>query len=89
MISSLSLYTFFVFNMSYHVRAKDVMHFMEDKILHIKNASAKKSSMYLSITSAIECYVQKKDEDWLNFTITIETFHMTPYVFSLILWKGI
>lgn len=49
--------------MSYHVRAKDVLHFIEDKILHIKDATVKKSSMYLSITSAIECYVQKKDED--------------------------
>ena len=49
--------------MSYHVCAKDVMHFMEDKILHIKDATVKKSSMYLSITSAIECCVQNKDEN--------------------------
>lgn len=55
--------THYVFNMSYHVRAKDVLHFIEDKILHIKDTTVKKSSMYLSITSAIECYVQKKDED--------------------------
>ena len=55
--------THYVFNMSYHTRVQDVFYFIQEKVLSIQDVTIKKSSMYLSITSAIECYVQREDDD--------------------------
>ena len=48
-----------------HVMHHDahVQNIIQEKVLNINDSAIKKSSMYLSVTSAIECYVQKDIDD--------------------------
>uniref|UniRef100_A0A1X7UTF7 Uncharacterized protein n=1 Tax=Amphimedon queenslandica TaxID=400682 RepID=A0A1X7UTF7_AMPQE len=55
--------TYYVFNMSYHGRVQDILYFIQEKVLDIKDSTTKKSSMYLSVTLAIECYDQQDVND--------------------------
>ena len=64
-----SLFTLFavhyVFNIQYHSRLKDLFQFLEEKVVSIKSG-AKKSAVYLSVTTAAENYLpaEDPDKDW-------------------------
>lgn len=49
----------YVYDIQYHHRLKDIYLFLEDKLLGLDSPSCKKSAPYLSVTSAIECYIEK------------------------------
>ena len=53
----------FVFNIEYNHQVKDVLYFLQDKVLGFPDPGFKKSSVYMSISSAIDLYL----DDW--FTI--------------------
>ena len=60
------LSTHYVFNLSYHIRVKDILYFIQEKIMNISDPTVKKSSIYLSVTSAMECYMQSDSDDCLE-----------------------
>ena len=47
----------YVFDIAYHPQLADLFLFCEDKVLCISTPSLKKSVTYLSVTSAIECFL--------------------------------
>ena len=48
----------YVFNIEYHHRVKDVFIFLQEKILGFVDDTVKKSSIYLSVSSAIDLYLE-------------------------------
>ena len=52
----------FVFNIEYNHQVKDVLYFLQDKVLGFPDPGFKKSSVYMSISSAIDLYL----DDWLT-----------------------
>ena len=46
----------YVFNLEYHPKVKDILFFLQHKILGIDDPS-KKSAMYSNVTAAIECFI--------------------------------
>ena len=61
----------YVFDLTYHERVKDFFLFLQEKVMEISSegyggssgtkGSKKKSASYLSTTSGIECYKNRKD----------------------------
>ena len=51
--------THYVFNIEYNLKVKDVFLFLEEKILGFLDTSVKKSSIYLSVSSSIDLYVEE------------------------------
>jgi hypothetical protein len=59
----------YIFDLSYHDRVKDFFLFLQEKVMEIASEGyssssgkgSKKSASYLSTTSGIECYKNKKD----------------------------
>ena len=47
----------FVFNIEYNHQVKDVLYFLQDKVLGFPDPGFKKSSVYMSISSAIDLYL--------------------------------
>lgn len=47
----------YVFNMEYHSMVKDILYFLQEKLLELDDYVHKKSSMYLSVSSAIDLYL--------------------------------
>lgn len=46
----------FVFNMEYNQKVKDIMYFLQEKVLGYVDPCFKKSSMYMNVSSAIDLY---------------------------------
>ena len=49
--------THYVFNIAYNLTVKDVMHFIQSKFAKFEDKNFKKSAVYLSVESGIECYL--------------------------------
>lgn len=49
----------FVFNTEYHPKVKDVLFFLQEKVLSISDPTYKKSSPYMNISSAIDLYINE------------------------------
>ena len=49
--------THYIFNISYNVTVKDVLFFIQRKVANFDDKSFKKSAVYLSVESGIECYL--------------------------------
>lgn len=49
----------FVFNLEYNHHVKDVLYYLQEKVLGFPDPSFKKSSLYLSISSAVDLYVEE------------------------------
>ena len=47
----------YVFNMEYHPVVKDVLYFLQQKLLELADNARKNSSMYLSVSSGIDLYM--------------------------------
>ncbi len=48
----------YIFDIQYHPRVNDVLLFLQEKVLGLVNSRIKKSSVYLSVLSGIECHLQ-------------------------------
>ena len=48
----------YVFNIEYHPKVKDVFLFLEQKVFGFTECSFKKSSIYLSVSSSIDLYLE-------------------------------
>ena len=48
----------YVFNIEYHSKVKDVFYFLQEKVLGFTETSFKKSSIYLSVSSLIDMYLE-------------------------------
>ncbi len=48
----------FVFNMEYNRYVKDVLYFLQDKVLGFADPSFRKSSVYMNVSSAIDLYIE-------------------------------
>ena len=46
----------YIFNIVYFPRVKDVLYFIQDKILGFGDSS-KQSSIYINTTTAVDCYI--------------------------------
>ena len=51
--------THYIFNISYNIKLKDVMFFIQEKIFKIEDSTFKKSAIYSTTSSAIECYLDE------------------------------
>lgn len=51
----------FVFNIEYHVHVKDVLYFLQDKVMGFNDPKYRKSPMYSNVSSAIMCYLPDVD----------------------------
>ena len=49
----------YVFNLEYHGKAKDILLFLQQKVMGIADQSRKTSAMYSNVAAAIECYIQR------------------------------
>ena len=49
--------------MEYHPKVKDVIFFLQEKVLGISDPIYKRSSIYMNISSAIDLYINKCDLD--------------------------
>ena len=49
----------YVFNLEYHPKANDIMLFLQQNIMGIKD-NCKKSAIYSNVTAAIECFVHRE-----------------------------
>ncbi len=48
----------YIFDIQYHPRVNDVLLFLQEKVLGLLDSQIKKSSVYLSVLSGIECHLQ-------------------------------
>ena len=53
------LATHYVFNIEYHPKVKDVLYFLQEKVLGYPNPTIKKSSIYMNVSSAIDLYLNE------------------------------
>lgn len=69
----------YVYDIQYHHRLRDFYLFLEDKLLRIATPSCKKSANYLSVSSAIECYITEAG-NW-NLYLTPHYFFFCTHFF--------
>ena len=50
------LATHYAFNIEYHPKIKDVLYFLQEKVLGYPDLKMKKSSIYMNVSSAIDLY---------------------------------
>ena len=53
----LMIATHYVFNIEYCAKVKDVLYFIQEKVLGFSDNSFKKSSMYRNISASIDLYL--------------------------------
>ena len=57
------LATHYVFNIEYHPKIKDVLYYLQEKVLGLSDHSFKKSSIYMNVSSAIDLYMTEDCEE--------------------------
>ena len=53
----LMLATYYVFNIEYCAKVKDVLYYMQERVLCFPDQSVKQSSVYRNVSAAIELYL--------------------------------
>ena len=78
----LMLATYYVFNIEYCAKVKDVLYYIRERVLCFPDQSVKQSSVYRNVSAAIELYLP-----WLFVHLSFHSVKFTRLFLKLIMMK--